>query len=142
MTKLALSLSVELRTGMPVREERFFIRRAIARATLGSCCPFTKKWNDGPMESHPSPSLTEAGTGMTESGGAVWAGNPPLKINAAIKTATNILVFQFFISCFLRQAGAYAKNDTYRHTMFSQIKTTLFIAGIPAALLSKITGIP
>ena len=30
---------------------------------------------------------------------------------------------------FLRQARAYAKNDTYRHTMFSQIETAQFIAG-------------
>ena len=100
MTKFELSLSTVLRTGMPVREERFFISRAIAWATLESSCPFTEKRNEGPIDSHPSPSATEAGMGMTESGGEVWADNPPLRIDEAIKTVTNILVFQFSISFF------------------------------------------
>lgn len=121
MMKLELSLPVVLRTGMPVREERFFIRRAIAWATLESSCPFTEKWNEGPIESQPSPSLTEAGMGIKESG-EVWADNPPLKRNEAIKTVTNILVLQFSISCFSGKARACAKNDIYRRTMFSQIE--------------------
>ena len=115
MTKFDPSLSAVLRTGMPVREERFFIRRAIAWATLESSRPFTEKWNDGPIESHPSPSLAEVGMGMTESGGEVWADNPPLRMNEAIKTVTNILVFQFSISCFLRLSSLRQKRYLLPH---------------------------
>ena len=125
MMKLGLSLSVELRTGMPVREERFFTNRAIACATLESSCPFTEKWNEGPMGSHPSPNLTEAGMGMTESVVEVWAGNTPLKMKQAINIPPNILVVEFFISVSPPAAGFTPKTIFVSHTMVSHIWITI-----------------
>src|SRR6516225_2003314 len=139
MTKLELSLSVVLRTGMPVREERLFIRRAIAWATLESSCPFTEKRKADPIESHPSPSLTEAGMGMRDSGGEVWADNPPLKRNKAIKTLTNILVFQFSISCF---SGRPAPKTIFIATPCShKSRPPLSIGWCLAAITQQITAI-
>src|SRR5215472_2426977 len=70
--------------------------------------------NDGPMESHPSPNLTEAGKGMTESVGEVCADNPPLKIKKVSNILPNNPVFQFSMVV-LRQSQVYAKNVKTYH---------------------------
>src|SRR5262249_14405206 len=67
------------------------------------------------MESHPSPTLTDAGMGMTETVGEVWADNPPLKINEAIRNVPAILVFQFFISCFSGRTRPAPKTIFFAH---------------------------